>query len=302
MNAMNEMNTATASNATTETAASYAALTRAELPTVRAAIRCGAYRGQTAGLARGFLQTNVVILPAQYARDFAHYCARNPKPCPLIAATDAGARNIDALGNIDICRDVPAYNVYRHGQLAFETTEIESLWRDDLTAFLLGCSFSFEDALMRAGIALWHIRHNSVVPMYRTNIATVAAGAFGGAMVVSMRMIADHQLTLAQQISRRHRNAHGAPVHIGAPREIGVDLSRPDWGDRAPTPPGHTAMFWACGVTPQLAIARAKIPFCITHKPGHMLITEMPADAEPPIATAAVDTVDAVAHIADNVD
>ncbi|TRD15265.1 putative hydro-lyase [Palleronia caenipelagi] len=252
---------------------------------LRLVIREGSYTGHTAGLGAGMLQANLVILPQDYALDFMRFCQRNPKPCPLVGVSDTGDAMMRTLGrDIDIRTDVPAYNIYRDGKLSAETMDISDLWRDDLVSFALGCSFTFEHAAIAAGIQLWHIDNNTTVPMFRTNILTVPAGPFEGPLVVSMRAIPEDQVDLAVEISRKFPLAHGAPIHIGDPAEIGVaDVTRPDWGDPAPVPEGSVPVFWACGVTPQVALEAAKAPLCITHKPGHMLVTDVPQDAENPV-------------------
>lgn len=249
---------------------------------VRAEIRACAYGGHTAGLGKNNLQANLAILPAAHALDFMRFCQRNPKPCPLVGVSDTGNPRMTTLGHdIDIRTDIPAYYVYRRGVLAETVADIIDLWQDDFVAFALGCSFTFEHALQQAGIPVWHIDNNKTVPMFASNIQTVPAGPFGGAMVVSMRAIPDTQLDEVIAISKRFPMAHGAPVHVGDPAEIGIaDIASPDWGDAAPVPAGTTPIFWACGVTPQVAIMQAKLPICITHKPGHMLITDIADDAE----------------------
>lgn len=262
--------------------ATHHSLQSASAAEVRAVIRRGGYAGQTAGLGGRNLQANVAIMAAEFARDFMRFCERNPKPCPLAGVSDAGDAMLRALGDVDIRADVPAYHIYRHGRLDAEAHDIRDLWRDDFVAFALGCSFTFERALIDAGIPLMHVAHNKVVPMYRTNIETRPAGPFGGPMVVSMRAIPEPQVELACELSRRYPHAHGAPVHCGDPAAIGIDdLTAPDWGDAAPLPSGAVPVFWACGVTPQVAIERAAIPVVITHKPGHMLITDVDGDAPP---------------------
>ena len=263
----------------------HAALKSRPLREQRAAIRSGSYTSHTAGLGAGYLQANLAILPEAYALDFMRFCQRNPKPCPLVGVTDTGDPIMATLGaGLDLRSDVPAYNIYRAGVLAGSTTDIADIWRDDLVGFALGCSFTFEQALQAEGIAMWHIDHDRTVPMFRSALQTVPAGPFGGAMVVSMRAIPEDQLQLAIEVSGRYPLGHGAPVHWGDPAAIGItDVSRPDWGDPAPVPPGHVPAFWACGVTPQVAVTRAKPPLCITHKPGHMLITDVPDDAEFPV-------------------
>jgi len=252
---------------------------------VRADIRAGRYASHTAGLGPGYLQANLAIMPESFALDFMRYCQRNPKPCPLTGVSDTGNPMMFTLGrDIDIRTDVPAYNIYRDGRHDTSTGQIAELWAADSVAFALGCSFTFERALEEAGIRLWHIDNDKTVPMFRSSIQTVPAGPFRGPMVVSMRAIPEAQVALAVNISRKYPQAHGAPVHWGDPAAIGIrDLARPDWGDPAPVPEGAVPVFWACGVTPQVAIERAGLPLCITHKPGHMLITDVPEDADVPV-------------------
>lgn len=255
----------------------------------RSAIRCGDYRAHTAGLGQGYLQANLAIMPEAYALDFMRYCQRNPKPCPLTGVSDTGNPMMFTMGrDIDIRTDVPAYNIYRYGKLIGSQSDISDLWQDDLVVFALGCSFTFEQALLRAGIPVWHIAQNTTVPMFRSNIDTVPAGPFSGKMVVSMRAIPEDRVDEVVAISRRFPLAHGAPVYWGDPAGLGIaDVSQPDWGDPAPVGSGQVPVFWACGVTPQVAIEAAGLPLCITHKPGHMLITDVAEDAESPILSFA---------------
>jgi uncharacterized protein YcsI (UPF0317 family) len=243
----------------------------------RQAIRQGQWTGHTSGLADGHVQGNVVILPEALANDFLRYCQRNPKPCPLLAVSEPGEAKLTALGqDIDICTDVPRYRVWRDGVLVDEPTDISSLWRKDWVTFIIGCSFSFEQALLEAGLPLRHIQQNKNVAMYRSNIATEAAGAFHGPMVVSMRPFKAQDAIRAIQITSRFPDVHGAPVHMGDPAQIGIaDLSMPDYGDAVEVLHDEIPVFWACGVTPQAAIAQAKPAFCITHAPGAMLITDL---------------------------
>lgn len=252
---------------------------------VRQAIRDGRYGSHTAGLGKGYLQANLAILPERWALDFMRYCQRNPKPCPISGVSDTGNPMLVTLGrDIDVRTDVPAYNIYRDGGLAGSASDIRDIWQDDFVAFALGCSFTFEHAIQQAGIGLWHIDHNRTVPMFRSNIDTVPAGPFKGKMVVSMRAIPADRVEEVTEISRRFPLAHGAPIHAGDPAVIGIDdIARPDWGDAAPVGPDQTPVFWACGVTPQVAIENARLPLCITHKPGHMLIADVAQDAEVPV-------------------
>ena len=263
----------------------YDSLKGTDRDALRAAIRAGHYAGHTAGLGQGLLQVNLAMMPEAYALDFMRYCQRNPKPCPVTGVSDTGNPRMFTLGrDIDIRTDVPAYNIYRDGRLAGSTTDIGSLWQDDMVAFALGCSFTFEHALRRAGISVWHVENDRTVPMFRSNIDTVPAGPFRGKMVVSMRAVPEDRVDEVIAISARYPLAHGAPVHVGDPARIGIaDIALPDWGDAAPVGPGQIPVFWACGVTPQVAIEAARLPLCITHKPGHMLITDIAEDAEVPV-------------------
>jgi uncharacterized protein YcsI (UPF0317 family) len=262
----------------------YDHLRNSDLTEVRSAIRTNAYRAHTSGLGDGHLQTNLAILPEEYALDFMRFCQRNPKPCPLVGVSDTGNPMMFTLGgDIDIRTDVPMYNIYRHGKLDATATDLGAIWQEDFVAFALGCSFTFERALQEAGIRLWHIDNNVTVPMFRTDIATVPAGPFRGDMVVSMRMIDADRVDEVTEICRRYPLGHGAPVHAGDPCDIGIrDLSRPDWGDPVPVTDGQVPLFWACGVTPQVAIEAAKLPIFVTHKPGCMLITDVSDQAEIP--------------------
>jgi uncharacterized protein YcsI (UPF0317 family) len=266
---------------------SYELLKSLALPEQRAAIRSGNYCSHTAGLGQGYLQANLAIMPEAYALDFMRYCQRNPKPCPLTGVSDTGNPMMTTMGrDIDIRTDVPAYNIYRVGKLAGSTHDIRDIWQDDLVAFALGCSFTFEHALMRAEVRVWHVENNTTVPMFRSNIDTVPAGPFSGKMVVSMRAVPEDRVEEVVDISRRFPLAHGAPVYWGDPSGIGIkDVSAPEWGDPAPVGPGEVPMFWACGVTPQVALEAARLPLCVTHKPGHMLITDVAEDAEIPVLT-----------------
>ncbi len=266
-------------------AETYEDLKHSPLRDVRRAIRAGRYTSHTAGLGQGYLQANLAIMPEVYALDFMRFCQRNPKPCPLTGVSDTGNPMLVTMGqDIDIRTDVPAYNIYRNGRLDETKQDISDVWTDDLVVFALGCSFTFEHALIRAGIPLWHIDNDRTVSMFRSNIDTVPAGPFSGKMVVSMRSIAKDRVAEVVEISRRFPLAHGAPVYWGDPAGLGIeDVGSPDWGDPAPIGPGEVPVFWACGVTPQVAIEAARLPLCITHRPGHMLISDIPEDADVPV-------------------
>jgi uncharacterized protein YcsI (UPF0317 family) len=243
----------------------------------RLRIRTGDFSGPTAGLAAGNVQANLVILPKVLAHDFLRFAQANPKPCPVLAVSEPGDPGLPSLGeDLDIRTDLPKYRVWRHGELLEEPLDIRHVWQDDLVSFALGCSFSFEQALVEEGIELRHMTCGSNVPMYRTNIRCMPAGRFAGPLVVSMRPLAPADAIRAIQITSRFPSVHGAPVHIGLPEAIGIeDLATPDYGDSVPMREGELPVFWACGVTPQAVIAEAKPDFCITHAPGSMLITDL---------------------------
>lgn len=252
---------------------------------IRAAIRAGAFTGHTSGMAPGKLQCNLAILPAAYALDFLRFCQRNPKPCPVVGVSETGDPMLPTLGrDIDIRTDVPRYRVFRDGVLSEEVGDISDLWRDDLVTVALGCSFTFENALMRNDIPVRHIEDGVNVPMFRSNIALVPAGPFRGNMVVTMRPIPEDLVSQAHDISAKYPQAHGAPIAKGDPAQLGIaDLSRPDYGEPVEVRAGEVPVYWACGVTPQNVLLDAKLPLCITHSPGHMLISDVAEDAETPI-------------------
>jgi uncharacterized protein YcsI (UPF0317 family) len=244
---------------------------------LRRSIRLGEWRSHTSGLAPDHIQGNVVILPRAQADDFLRYCEQNPKPCPLLAVSKPGVPALPTLGtDIDIRSDVPRYRVWRRGELVEERTDITDLWSGELVTFVLGCSFTFEHALMKAGLRLRHIEQGRNVSMYRTNLETQPAGPFRGPMVVSMRPLCPSDAHLAHEVTSRFPHAHGAPVHVGEPALIGIrDLHHPDYGDAVDVLADEVPVFWACGVTPQAALAQARLEFCITHSPGSMLITDL---------------------------
>ena len=243
----------------------------------RRAARSGALTGQTAGIAPGYVQANLAILPKDYALDFLTFCQRNPKPCPLLGTSEPGEPTLPTLAqDLDIRTDVPAYRVFRDGELVEDVHDISHLWRDDLVVFALGCSFSFEEPLAEAGLELRHWTTNTVVPMYLTDIDTVPAGPFAGKMVVSMRPFRPADAIRAIQVTSRFPAVHGAPVHIGRPDLIGIEDVRKAWqGDDPLIHDDELPLFWGCGVTPQVAVRQARPPICITHKPGHMLVTDV---------------------------
>ena len=244
---------------------------------VRALIRRAEFTRPTAGLAPGFAQANLVILKKELAYDFLLFCQRNPKPCPVLEVTDAGSPEavLVAPGS-DLRTDIPRYRVFRNGELVDEPLHIKDYWQDDFVSFLLGCSFSFESALLEAGLEVRHITEDCNVPMYITDVECKPAGVFSGPMVVSMRPFKAQDVVKAVQITSRFPAVHGAPVHIGDPSAIGIkDINSPDMGDPVTIKPGEIPVFWACGVTPQAAIMRVKPELVITHSPGHMFIADI---------------------------
>jgi uncharacterized protein YcsI (UPF0317 family) len=244
----------------------------------RRLFRRGAYTGFTHGFAPGYVQGNLAILPQALAPDFLRFCQLNPKPCPLIGMSPSpGDPAIPELGaDLDIRTDLPRYRVWRKGELVDEPPDICSVWSKDLVAFVLGCSFSFEEALVEDGLELRHQSSGVNVPMYRTNIACQPSGPFRGPMVVSMRPFRPADAIRAIQITSRFPAVHGAPVHIGLPKMIGIkDVNRPDYGDAVEVRRDELPVFWACGVTPQAVIAAMAPEIAITHAPGSMLVTDV---------------------------
>ncbi|MAW66627.1 MAG: DUF1445 domain-containing protein [Chloroflexi bacterium] len=238
-------------------------------------IRKDEYLKSTAGVALGYLQTNLVPLPQEYAFDFLLFCQRNPKPCPILEVMEPGEFEPKILAKgADIRTDVPFYRIYENGELKSETKNILDYWQDDLVSFLIGCSFTFETAMLNADIPLRHIEQDTTVPMYITNIDTKPAGKFSGPTVVSMRPIHKENLVRAVQVTSRFPGTHGAPIHIGEPGEIGIqDINTPDFGEKSEIKDNEIPVFWACGVTPQAVALKSKPPIMITHSPGYMFVT-----------------------------
>lgn len=244
---------------------------------IRELIRTGKITGPTAGMSKGYTQANLAILKKEYAYDFLLFCQRNPKSCPLIDVTDIGSFTPNSIAkDADIRTDIPKYRIYKDGEYSEEVADITDYWEDDMVAFLIGCSFTFETPLLEAGIPIRHIEENCNVPMYKTNIPCVKAGIFEGPIVVSMRPMSSADAIRAVQITSRFPDVHGAPIHIGDPSQIGIsDLTKPNFGDSVTIKDGEIPVFWACGVTPQAVAMQSKPSIMITHAPGCMFISDL---------------------------
>lgn len=247
----------------------------------RADVRAGRFDGPTSGLLGDHAQANVVILPAGWADEFGAFAAANPQPCPVIDRSEPGDPSLPLAGpDADVRTDVPRYRVFVDGEQVAEPSDVTRWWRDDLVAFLLGCSFTFERAMADAGLPLRHVEQATNVPMYITDRPCRATGRLSGPMVVSMRPIPSAAVERAVEVTAPYGLAHGAPVHVGDPAALGIaDLDRPDFGDPVRCHDGDVPVFWACGVTPQVVVAAARPPLLLTHAPGHMFITDLPHDA-----------------------
>ena len=243
---------------------------------IRAQIRSGEHTGPTSGLARSHVQTNLVVLPEEYAFDFLKFCVRNPKPCPVLEVTDMGSPTPAVMApDADLRTDVPKYRVYEKGELVDEPTDIQGYWKEDLVSFLIGCSFTFEAALLNAGLRIAHQDQGRNVPMYVTDRGCTLSGPFSGPMVVSMRPYKPEEIPAAVSASGRYPTMHGAPVHVGDPGSLGVrDLNEPEFGESISVREDEVPVFWACGVTPQAVAMNARPPLMITHSPGHMFVTD----------------------------
>ena len=245
---------------------------------VRQLIREGVIDFPTAGMCRGYAQANLIILPPEYAADFEKFAELNPFPCPILEIIKGEQPLTYDMGEGgNICSDIPRYRIYRDGVWDGETlTDVTEYWKQGYVGFLIGCSFSFEEALMREGIEVRHIAQGRNVPMYKVGIQTVKAGPFEGPMVCSMRPMTPENAQKAYDITVKMPNVHGAPVHMGPAEGVGVkDVMKPDYGDAVDIYEGEIPVFWPCGVTPQAAVENAKPPIAITHAPGHMFITDI---------------------------
>lgn len=245
---------------------------------LRAAIRRGDFTDQTSGQCPGYVQTNLVVLPQACAEEFAEFCRKNPKPCPLVEQLPTGEARPSSAIDADLRTDVPRYRVFRDGATeSVEPTDLQSLWRDDFVSFLIGCSFTFEGALVKAGLPVRHLEEGRNVPMYRTSRGCEPAGRFAGPLVVSMRPFRREQVAEVIEVTGRFPTMHGSPMHVGDPATIGItDIRKPDFGDAVTIRDDEIPVFWACGVTPQLALAAARPELAVTHRPGCMFVTDLP--------------------------
>ncbi|MBQ9595734.1 MAG: putative hydro-lyase [Synergistaceae bacterium] len=244
---------------------------------VRKMIRAGEWDRPTSGMCEGYVQANLAVLSKEIAYDFLVFAMRNPKPCPILDITEPGSTEPKLIApGADIAKDIPRYRVWKKGELVDEVTDVTKYWRDDLVGFMIGCSFSFEGAMLQSRIPVRHIECGCNVPMYVTNIQCKPAGRLSGPVVVSMRPIPADLVPKAVLCTGRFPAVHGAPLHIGDPAGIGIkDINKPDFGDAVEIKPGEVPVFWACGVTPQAVIMAAKPDFAITHAPGHMFIADL---------------------------
>ncbi|TFD94459.1 putative hydro-lyase [Jeotgalibacillus sp. R-1-5s-1] len=244
---------------------------------IREMIRANEWTKPTAGLANGYIQTNLAVLPKDLAFEFLLFCQRNPKPCPIIDVVEAGEISARfAAPDANMKTDIPKYRIYRNGEMTEECENVSDIWDENMVGFLIGCSFTFEEALLQNGIPIRHHEEQCNVPMYKTNIACTKAGRFEGPMVVSMRPMSEQEVIRAVQVTSRFPSVHGAPVHIGSPEKIGIqDIHNPDFGDSVTIKEGEVPVFWACGVTPQAIAMHVKPELMITHSPGHMFITDL---------------------------
>lgn len=245
---------------------------------LRNLIRQNLWSDQTVGMCPGFVQANLVILPNEYAVDFAAFCVRNPKPCPLLDITSPGGYDTFMATGVDLRTDLPKYHVYKSGVLVEVRTDLLDIWRNDFVSFLLGCSHTFEPLLVSSGIPLRYVDQHLKLPLYKTNVEVLPVGIFRGTIIASMRPIPKEKVTRATVITARYPRVHGGPIHIGSPEYIGVDLNSTYVGDKPQLLPGDIPVFWACGVTPQDIALNAKIPYMITHAPGHMFVSDISVD------------------------
>jgi uncharacterized protein YcsI (UPF0317 family) len=243
---------------------------------LRELIRTRKWTTPTSGAARGYVQANLVMLPQDEAFNFLLFCVRNPRPCPILDVMEPGRVEPTIAPGADLRTDLPRYRIFENGTLKDEVEDVTDVFNEEMVSFLLGCSFSFENAMLAAELPIRHIEEGKNVPMYVTTIGCNSAGPFNASMVVSMRPLTPNQAVRAVQVTTRFHRNHGAPIHMGSPQEIGInDLSRPEFGDPVTIRPGEIPVFWACGVTSQLAATSIPLPLVITHAPGHMFVSDL---------------------------
>ena len=243
---------------------------------LRHLIRNREWTTPTSGVAKGYLQANLVMLPREQAFNFLLFCVRNPKPCPILDVLEPGQTEPTITLGADLRTDLPRYCIFEYGQLKGEVEDVTTVFNDDTVSFLLGCSFSFENAMLAAGLPIRNLEENKNVSMYITRIPCKPAGPFSSSLVVTMRPMTPSQAIRAVQVTTRFHLTHGAPIHLGSPQEIGIkNLARPEYGDAVTIRPGEIPVFWACGVTSQLAATSTPLPLVITHAPGHMFVSDL---------------------------
>jgi len=266
----------------TETLLDRASLASLQPRELRALFTEGAWRKPTLGLALGYLQANLAVVPKEDAWDFLMFCQRNPKPCPLMEVTEPGSPIVrDIAPGADLSTSLPRYRVFKDGKLESEPHDVRDQWPDDAIGFLLGCSLTFEAALLSVGVPMRHLEADRNAPVYVTDVACRPAGKFSGPLVVSMRPIPAHLVARAVTITSRYPWGHGAPMHIGDPGALGItNLERVDFGDAPVMRPGDVPVFWGCGITPQLAVAQAKSRYMIAHYPEHMFIADRTSEED----------------------
>ena len=249
---------------------------------LRLACRQGQWRSSTSGQCPGFVQANLAILPRDLTFDFLLFCHRNPRPCPVIEVTEPGDPILrETAHGADLRTDLPAYRVFRDGEVVEERTDLLDIWTDDLVGFLLGCSYTFDAVLEKSGFSLAHHAEGREPGVYVSNIDCRPAGRFKGPLIVSARAFAGDRVTEVVELTSRFRKTHGGPVYVGDPGELGIDLAKPDseyGGFPLHLEKGQVPLFWACGVTPQAVARASRVPLMITHKPGHMFVSDLTVD------------------------
>lgn len=242
---------------------------------LREKIAKGEFQRSTAGECAGYIQANMVALPRAYAESFEKFAAANNKAIPVLEVIKDGYRSLVMAPNANILNEIPRYNILREGVVVEEVTDITPYYTPDLVFFLIGCSFSFENSLIQNGMPLRHVDEQKNVAMYRTNIKLQEVDGFSGEMVVSMRPIKKEKVADACVVTSHFPRMHGSPIQVGYPQMIGInDVAHPDYGDSIAIKEDEIPLFWPCGVTPQNVIAKMKLPFAITHSPGHMFVTD----------------------------